>query len=84
VQDDAFGDLHSVVLCPLTTTEREGDLIRPRIVASRANGLTEDSFVMTDKLVGTPRARIAQVIGRLGQAEMEAVDLALITLLGLS
>jgi mRNA interferase MazF len=82
VQGDRYAEHPSITVLPLSTTIVELDDIRLTLSPTAGNGLREISQVMTDKIQTVPRDKVAQVIGRLGAADMKAVDRALALFLG--
>lgn len=84
LQADDFAELGTVVVALFTGTLTETQLIRLRFPATKANGLARTSELMIDILVTARRDDIGKVIGRLDDDEMERVDQALLTLLGLA
>lgn len=84
VQSDAFQDVPSVTVLPLSGDLHEAPLIRITVEPYAETGLTKRSQVMVDKAATIPRAKIGQRIGRADTATMRAVDTALAGFLGLS
>ena len=85
IQTDALGkDTSTILVCPLTSDLTEGLPIRPLIEPAAGNGLRIRSQVMTDKLSAIRRDRIRATIGTLDAATIEAVDRALMVVLGLA
>ena len=82
VQADRYAEHPSVTVLPLSTTITELDDIRLTVSPTAENGLREISQVMGDKVQTVPRAKVGQVIGRLGANEMTAVNRALALFLG--
>ncbi len=83
VQSDAFHQLESVILAPLTSTIIDAPLLRISIEPTESNGLRKPSAVMVDKLVAVPRSRIGPLIGRVGDATLDSVTQAMRGLLEL-
>lgn len=71
----------SYLLCPLTTT-LTGLGHRPQVEPTTENALGELSEMMADKLTAAPRKRISRVIGRLSSTNQEALDRAILLVLG--
>ncbi len=71
VQSELFGELPSVVICPLTTTLRDdADQFRLEVEPSERNGLREISQIAIDKITVIPVAKIGGVIGGvIGEAD---------------
>jgi mRNA interferase MazF len=47
----------STIVCPLTTTIREASFHRVDVLPSKANGLSEHSQIMVDKITALPSVR---------------------------
>ena len=85
VQTDAFPDSHaSVVVCQLTSDLADAPDFRVTIEPRPENGLRRTSQVMADKPVTIRRERIGQTIGRLGDADMVRLGVALAFVMGLA
>ena len=84
VQSDLYGSVNSVVICPFTRETEETIDVRPLVVPSADNGLSESSRVMLDKITAVPKARLGRQVGTLGAADMARIDQALLTFLGLA
>jgi mRNA interferase MazF len=68
----------SVTLCLLTSKLIEAPLFRVRIAPSAANGLSQPSDVMADKIVTVPSELLsAKPLGRLSAPDMHRVDAAI-------
>jgi mRNA interferase MazF len=83
IQDDAFNELASVTVLPLTTDMRDFPLFRISVEPSIENGLRQRSQIMADKALTVSWSRIRQDIGRLESARMDEVDVALARFFGL-
>lgn len=77
VQADLFGGTRSIVVCPLTTNERESSLLRVPVSGGRL-----PSWAMVDKLTSVRRDRVGQVIGHLTREEMLVLERSLAVFLG--
>jgi mRNA interferase MazF len=84
VQDDLFAETRSVTICGFTTENAFGGALRPFFEPSIANGLSEPSWLMIDKITTVPRGRAGRRIGRLEEEEMGLAEAALIVFLGLA
>ena len=82
VQGDVFGETPHVLVALCQTATADPDDIRPRIQPDVQNGLHEISDVAVDLLVAVPRRKFGSRFGRLGDADLARVDVALLTLLG--
>jgi mRNA interferase MazF len=83
VQADAFAELPSVTVLPLTSAVHDWPLFRVTIEAEPHNGLEKRSQIMIDKAVTVPRIKIGHRIGSADAATLRAVDDALAKFLGL-
>ena len=74
----------SVTVCLLTADLIDAPLFRVRIDPAAANGLSQPSDVMADKVLTVPRQVVSpKPFGRLSASELERVDAALCLWLGL-
>jgi mRNA interferase MazF len=84
VQSDKLDTFGSVVLCLFTTFESTHVPTRVSIVADKTNGLTKNSFVMTEKLVTVPRDEVGKKVGILTSGDMQLISQKLRAVLGIS
>lgn len=84
VQDDRFGATDSVTVIPMTTLEVDAPLVRVPIAADDLSGISQDSYVMVDKLTTVRRAKLGQRSGRVTANQMVTVERALLVFLGLA
>jgi mRNA interferase MazF len=85
VQTDAFPEAHaSVVLCQMTSERVDAPDFRVAIEPSAINGLQTHSEIMADKPVTVRRERIGQAIGRLDEADIARLNVALAFVMGLA
>jgi mRNA interferase MazF len=71
-----------VTVCPFTTTEVEAPLLRVPVLASAANGLGHDSFLMVDKITTVRRSNAQTVLGRLEATTLVEFERRLLVFLG--
>lgn len=84
VQADAFGGTRSLVVCPLTTRDREAPLLRVPIAPSAALPLSAPCWAMLDKITSIRRDRAhGPAVGRVSDEELLAVNRGLAVFLGL-
>lgn len=84
VQSDLFADLPSVVVCPLTSTERDdADEFRIEVAPSPQNGLRLPSQISIDKITTVPVTKIGGVTGLADDALLVRVNRALAVFLGI-
>jgi mRNA interferase MazF len=85
VQTDALPQTHaSVVICQMTSEIVDAPDLRITVEPTRRNGLQVRSQVMADKPVTVRRGRIGQLIGRLDQADIRRLNVALAFVVGLA
>lgn len=84
VQDDLFDGTDSVTVCPLTTTRVDAPLLRMALSASTGTGISEDSFIMIDKITTVRRSSVGERVGRLDAAAMLELERRLVTFLGIA
>jgi mRNA interferase MazF len=85
VQTDAFPETHSsVVICQMTSDVVDAPDFRVTIEPNDKNGLRVRSQVMADKPVTVRRERIGQLIGRLTEADIGRLNIALAFVVGLA
>jgi mRNA interferase MazF len=85
VQADELGEgTTSVLICPMSSDVRGATRLRPVVEPAPGNGLRMRSQIMTDKLVAVRRDRIRNVIGQLDMPARNALDTALLIVLGLA
>ena len=85
VQTNAFPETHpSVVICQMTSDVVDAFDFRVTIEPNEENGLRTRSQVMADKPVTVRRERIGQMIGRLTDADIGRVNIALAFVMGLA
>jgi mRNA interferase MazF len=84
VQSDAFADLPTLLVCPLTSDETGAGPTRVRLDATPANGLRSPSLIMVEKVTAVARTRIREQIGSIGADELRSVDAVLAAILGYS
>lgn len=82
IQSDLYDGTLSVVVCPLTSRERDAGLLRIPIAPSERLPLRTPSWVMVEKLTSVRRDRTASVIGRLSDEKQTALNRSLAVLLG--
>jgi mRNA interferase MazF len=83
VQSDAFAEMPSLTVLPLTSDLQPAPLLRITVEPRPGNGLERASQIMIDKTVTVPRAKIGRHIGRVDVATIETVGRALAKFLGI-
>jgi mRNA interferase MazF len=84
VQSDAYRDVATVVILPITSTLIDLPLLRVTLEPSAANGLRVRSQVMIPRPQFIARAKAGPVIGRVDEATMLSVGRLMAVLLGLA
>jgi len=86
VQSDLLNPTHaSVLVCLLESGHLTGgNTFRIPVPPTAGNGLDRPSEVMVDKVAAIRTDRVRQVIGRIDDDTMKAVDRALLVVLGLA
>jgi len=84
VQDDRFGELDSVTVCPLTTTQVDARYLRMPLVATALSGLDDASSVMVDKLTTVQRSNVGVRVGALSTTELVELERLLLVFLGIA
>ncbi len=82
MQSDQLIDTHSIITCGLTTQRSPALYSRPHIAPTPANGLREQSEVMTDKISAVARGKLGERLGTLTDDDMARVQQALMLVLG--
>ena len=77
LQADAFDDLASVTVAPLTSEIYEAPLLRVTIQAGKETGLHRASQVMVDKITTVPRSKVGQRIGSVDAGTLRAINQAI-------
>lgn len=83
VQDDALATLHSVVVCPLSSSSEASEPFRIPVEPSEHTGLDVECVVMVDKVSAVPRSKIGPRLGRVDRATLRTVSRGLATVIGL-
>jgi mRNA interferase MazF len=84
VQSDRLAETGSVLLCLITTTERDAPIYRIAVGAGSATGLHAPSQIMVDKIVAIRRDHCSEPVGRISAETLIALDRALAVVLGLA
>ena len=82
VQSDAFSEVPSLTVLPITSELQPAPLLRITIEPNEANGLEKRSQIMADKVVTVSRRKIGARIGRLEEDIMRSAEEALARFLG--
>jgi mRNA interferase MazF len=83
VQNDAFGSLDSITICPLTTDDPISPLFRIAVMPSESNGLRDLSYAMADKITTMPRGKLGKRVGRIDGDDLENIGAAILLFLNL-
>ena len=66
IQSERLAATDSLLVCPLTSTQRDAPLYRLAVAPDAENGLRQASAIMVDKITAVRRARVGTPIGSLG------------------
>lgn len=83
MQSDRLPTPDATIICPLTSFLIDAPIYRPTIMPSNANGLLVPSQLMLDRITPARWSRIDRAIGRLAEADIERLNMALAILLDL-
>lgn len=83
LQDDRFGAMLTVTVCPLTQSSITSVYARPDIVPSAANGLSKLSRAMVDKVTTVAKSKLEKRIGSIDAAELARIEHAVRAFLGM-
>jgi mRNA interferase MazF len=84
---DAFNEVetwHSVIVVPLTTSKRQqlrGPTVAP--LAPAETGLPRGSFALGHQITTLDRGKLAEALGRLGEASLRRVEAAVLVACGI-
>jgi mRNA interferase MazF len=84
IQHEKFGSLDSVTICSFTRDTADLPLFRIAVAPSDTNGLEFTSHIMVDKILTIPKTKLGYRIGKLGERDIERLNRAIITFLGLA
>ena len=82
--DNAFDELSTTLVCPLTTRLCRAPLLRVAVSPSAGNGLQQSHQLMHDALTTVPRPQLGACIGRLGDDVLKQLCQALMVVSGLA
>jgi mRNA interferase MazF len=83
IQGDIFADSDSVLVCQFTSDQYRARFHRIPVKPNLENGLKIDSQIMVDKIFAVRRDKCGSIIGRLDDAAMAELDVALTLMIGL-
>ena len=84
VQSDDFLHTQSVTVCLITSLEMDAPLLRVPVGSVEPSGLAAPSWIMVDKLVTVPRAKVGRRIGSLAPGDLSRLERLLLVFLGLA
>lgn len=83
IQSDAFDQLASLTVLPVTSALVQAPLLRVTVQPSPGNGLRQVSQVMVDKALTVKKTKVGPAFGRLEPQAMVEVERALAVFLGI-
>lgn len=84
IQDENASVTGSVIIILISTQPVDADNLRVPLAPDEGNGLTQQSYVMIEKLLAHPRRLFGAKIGSISQEDMARVEQAVATILGLA
>jgi len=84
VQSDAFSEIDSVTVCPITSHDLAVPLLRLALQPDETNGLRLASRVMIDKVATMSRAKLGKRVGVVPDEQMAQISRLLIDFLALA
>lgn len=72
-----------MIIILISTQSVDADNLRVPLAPDEGNGLTQQSYVMIEKLLAHPRRLFGAKIGSISQEDMARVEQAVATILGL-
>ena len=84
IQDEHFNATDSITICAFTTDPTDAPLFRVPVQPSAANGLTDLSRIMADKVTTVRKTRLGVRVGQLGADDISRLNRALAVFLGLA
>jgi mRNA interferase MazF len=83
VQANAFDELDSVTVCPLTARDAGEAITRLSVGPSSELALDRASWIVVDKICTVRRSRVGRRIGCLSHADLQRLNGAIAVFLGL-
>jgi mRNA interferase MazF len=83
VQGDAFAELASVTICPITSADADAPLLRLELLPGGALSLHHASWIEVDKITTVRRNRIGEALGRVSDTDLVRLNGVLAVLLGI-
>ena len=74
IQNDAYDNFDSVILCLFTTYDSSEIEVRVPVTPTPENGLHELSYVMTDKIVTVDKKMLGERIGVVSDSDMALIS----------
>lgn len=84
IQSDAFSELATVTVLPVTGTIIDAALLRIKVLPATATGLRKPSQVMVDKPITVKRDKLGPVIGCIDADTLVEVERSLAVFLGIA
>ena len=86
IQSDVINetDPGSVILALVTGTLRDAPLLRLQLAPTEQNGLRQPSQIMVDKLFTARTGKVGEVIGRLSDQDLVALNRQLAFVIGIA
>jgi mRNA interferase MazF len=82
--DLVTGQVESVIVCLMTGTASNTDMVRLPVHPTPENGLNQISYVMAEKIMTFPSHKIAKRVGQVDTRTVALIDRTLAFVLGLA
>jgi mRNA interferase MazF len=82
--DLVTSQVESVIVCLMTGTASNTDMVRLPVQPTADNGLNQTSYLMAEKIMTFPNHKIAKRVGRVDAKTMSLIDRTLALVLGLA
>jgi mRNA interferase MazF len=76
--------MDSITVCPLTSDNTDAPSVRVPVHPTEHNGLRSESWLMPDKVVTVPKARLGSRIGQLDHTTLAELSRRIISFLNLA
>lgn len=84
IQSDVFDGTDSVTVVPTTTHAIDATTFRVPVAADRYSGLSQDCYLMLDKVTTIRRSQVGERIGRARSTTMSGANRVLAVFLGIA
>lgn len=82
LQDDLYASRASVIVLPFTSVLSDAPLVRVRVAATPASGISQASDVQLDKITAIRRSSLTEQVGAVDQDVLRTIERNLLLILG--